>query len=184
MVTLLTQIVTYSSGENYSEDISVKKFRLLTQCLSIGMLSAILGTIIPQMAQAQRSTYLPNLQCTTRQGNFSMGNTDVSIMETRYSSILRTSGMSMTCNLPGGTASLDIQYGVADSSDKPPAKIEVYVDGNLLRTQVGVKGILTPLLVNVSNGKSLTINISCSTGNNCGSDSYHFTKFHLIQSGR
>lgn len=162
----------------------MKKLSLLSRCLSVGMLSAMLGAIIPQVAQAQRSTYLPNLQCTTRQGNFSMGNTDVSIDEARYSSILRTTGMSMSCNLPGGTASLDIQYGVADSSDKPPAKIEVYVDGNLVRSQVGIPGILTPLLVNVNNAKNLTINVSCSRGNNCGSDSYHFTKFHLIQSGR
>lgn len=162
----------------------MKKLSLLSQCLSVGMLSAILGTMIPQVAQAQRSTYLPNLQCGTRQGGYSMGNTNVSINEVQYTSILRTSGMSMSCNLPGGTASLEIQYGVADSSDKPPAKIEVYVDGNLVRRQVGVNGILTPLLVNVSNAKNLTINVSCSTENNCGSDTYHFTKFHLIQSGR
>ncbi|MEG5111579.1 hypothetical protein QUB60_02580 [Microcoleus sp. A2-C5] len=86
---------------------------------------------------------------------------------------------SWTCKLPGGRAALRIEYGVADKDEISPPKIEVYVDGNPVASQVGKTGRINTMLVDVSNGKSLSLEISCSTAQNCNSRPYHFFKFNF-----
>jgi len=84
-----------------------------------------------------------------------------------------------TCKLPGGRASLRLEYGVDDQSEIAPPKIEVYVDGNQVASQVGKPGRINTMLVDISNGKSLYIDISCSTEKNCNRRRYHFFKFQI-----
>ncbi|MEG4288525.1 hypothetical protein Q5692_07580 [Microcoleus sp. C2C3] len=66
---------------------------------------------------------------------------------------------SWTCKLPGGRASLRLEYGVDDRDEISPPKIEVYVDGNQVASQVGKPGKINRMLVDVSNGKSLALEI-------------------------
>jgi hypothetical protein len=93
---------------------------------------------------------------------------------------MMTDGGGWTCKLPGGRASLRIEYGVADGENKPPAQIEVYVDGNQVASHVGKEGKVNTMLVDVSNGKSLGIDISCSRATNCNSGWYYFFWLNII----
>ncbi|XZN89205.1 MAG: hypothetical protein ACM65M_16195 [Microcoleus sp.] len=87
---------------------------------------------------------------------------------------------SWTCKLPGGRASLRLEYGVDDRSEISPPKIEVYVDGNQVGSQVGKPGRINTMLEDISNGKSLSLDITCSTEKNCNNRSYFFFKFHIV----
>jgi hypothetical protein len=60
-----------------------------------------------------------------------------------------------------------------------PPKIDVYVDGNQVASQVGKPGRINTMLVDISNGKSLSLEISCSTAKNCNRRPYHFFKFQI-----
>lgn len=93
---------------------------------------------------------------------------------------MRVREASWTCKLPGGRASLRLEYGVGDSDEISPPKIDVYVDGNQVASQVGKVGRINTMLVDVSNGKSLSLDISCSTAKNCNNRNYHFFKFQLV----
>jgi hypothetical protein len=84
-----------------------------------------------------------------------------------------------TCRLPGGRASLRLEYGVDDQSEILPPKIDVYVDGNQVASQVGKPGRINTMLVDISNGRSLSLDISCSTAKNCNQGNYHFFKFQI-----
>ncbi|WP_354636082.1 hypothetical protein [Planktothricoides raciborskii] len=90
------------------------------------------------------------------------------------------SPFEITCRLPGGPGTLEIQYGVPDTSKLPPAIIQVYVDGSEVARHEGESGKINTFLVDVSNGRSLAIDLNCSRQENCEySGSYHFFKFHL-----
>ena len=153
--------------------------------ISAGVLSFTLATVGAQVAQAQREIYIFELNCVTRwSSRYYTESTDVSIARQIYTSILKAEPFGLTCRLPGGPASLRIEYGVREQDSKPPAKIDVYVDGNQVASQVGKAGQVNTMLVDVSNGKSLAIDINCSRATNCGNgrgaDYYYFFWFHLI----
>ena len=163
----------------------MKKFPSVRRWLSMGMLSAMLGTAMPPAAQAQRPIYILDLECvyawTSRIFGvipFSDG-ADVSIGRELYTSIMSAYPGGITCKLPGGPATLEIQYGVPDTSRLPPAIIQVYVDGSEVARHEGESGKINTFLVDVSNGRSLAIDLNCSRKDNCGSGDYHFFKFHL-----
>ena len=183
MVTALSRFLTYNSGKNHSEAISMKKFPSVRRWLSVGMLSAMLGTAMPPAAQAQRPIYLRDLECVTVwQGytNIFTSGADISIGRELYTSFMSTGPVGITCRLPGGPGTVEIQYGVPDRSSKPPAIIQVYVDGSEVARQEGESGKINTLLVDVSNGQSLAIDINCSRQENCRDHQrYHFFKFHL-----
>jgi len=159
----------------------VKRVRLLSGLLSAGVLSFTLATVGAQVAQAQRPIYVFDLSCVRRWGQYNNRSQDVSIGRQIY-----TSGMQMykgggwTCRLPGGRASLRIEYGVSDQDNDPPAQIDVYVDGNQVASHTGKEGIVNTMLVDISNGKSLAIDVSCSRATNCGNGSYYFFWFSII----
>jgi hypothetical protein len=170
----------------------MKRVRWLSGLLSAGVLSFSLATVGAQVAQAQRPIHILDLQCLVtgglrRTGSPGVGEidylyrrpTDISIGRQLYTSIMSVREASWTCKLPGGRASLRLEYGVDDQSEISPPKIDVYVDGNQVASQVGKLGRINTMLVDVSNGKSLSLDISCSTAKNCNQRSYHFFKFNL-----
>ncbi len=161
----------------------MKKFPSVRRWLSMGMLSAMLGTAMPPVAQAQRPIYLLDLECVTVWHSFSTRpfreGSDISIGRELYTSIMKTNPVGITCRLPGGPGTLEIQYGVPDTSRLPPALIQVYVDGSEVARQEGEQGKISTLLVDVSNGRSLAIDINCARKDNCSASGYHFFKFHL-----
>jgi len=166
----------------------MKRVRWLSGLLSAGVLSFTLATVGTQVAQAQRPIHILDLQCLVtggyldNRGNLQYVNrrpTDISIGRQLYTSIMSVREASWTCKLPGGRASLRLEYGVDDRDEISPPKIEVYVDGNQVASQVGKPGRINTMLVDVSNGKSLALEISCSTEKRCNYRSYHFFKFNL-----
>ncbi len=170
----------------------MKRVRWLSGLLSAGVLSFTLATVGVQVAQAQRPIYILDLQCLVTGGLLRDGSpnpgginhlyrepTDISIGRQIYTSIMNVRSASWTCKLPGGRASLRLEYGVSDQDEISPPKIEVYVDGNQVASQVGKPGRINTMLVDVSNGKSLSLEISCSTAQNCNRRPYHFFKFNL-----
>jgi hypothetical protein len=166
----------------------MKRVRWLSGLFSAGVLSFTLATVGAQVAQAQRPIHILDLQCLVtggyldNRGNLQYVNrrpTDISIGRQLYTSIMSVREARWTCKLPGGRASLRLEYGVDDRDEISPPKIEVYVDGNQVASQVGKPGRIYTMLVDVSNGKSLALEISCSTEKRCNYRSYHFFKFHL-----
>jgi hypothetical protein len=162
----------------------MKRVRWLSGLFSAGVLSFTLATVGAQVAQAQREIYIFDLNCVERWKSdyYRTISTDVSIAREIYTSILKAYPFGITCRLPGGRASLRIEYGVRDQDSKPPAKIDVYVDGNQVASQVGKAGQVNTMLVDVSNGKSVAIDISCSRATNCNNynELYYFFWFHVI----
>jgi hypothetical protein len=168
----------------------MKRDRWLSGLFSAGVLSFSLATVGAQVAQAQRPIHILDLQCLVTRGirlnssdgplsRLYRGPTDLSIGRQLYTSIMQVREAGWTCKLPGGRASLRLEYGVSDQDEISPPKIEVYVDGNQVASQVGKLGRINTMLVDVSNGKSLSLEISCSTAKNCNQRSYHFFKFNL-----
>jgi len=161
----------------------VKRVRLLSGLLSAGVLSFTLATVGAQVAQAQRPIPVFDLSCVKRWGNgYSNQSIDVSIGREIYTSGMQIyhNGGGWTCRLPGGRASLRIEYGVSDNENKPPAQIDVYVDGNQVASQTGKEGRVNSMLVDISNGKSLAIDVSCSRATNCYQGGYYFFWFNII----
>ena len=159
----------------------MKRVRWLSGLFSAGVLSFTLATVGAQVAQAQREIYIFELNCVRRWNSYYDTNKkDVSIAREIYTSILEAQPLGITCRLPGGPASLRIEYGVSDRDSKPPAKIDVYVDGNQVASPVGKAGQVNSVLVDVSNGKSLAIDVSCSRATNCDNGLYYFFWFHII----
>ncbi len=166
----------------------MKRVRWLSGLFLAGMLCVMLGTVGAQVAQAQRPIHILDLQCLVTGGYVSnrgdiMGlnlrPTDISIGRQIYTSIMYVYSAGWTCKLPGGRASLRIEYGVSDRDEISPPKIEAYVDGNQVASQVGKPGRINTMLADISNGKSLSIDISCSTAQNCDRKPYHFFKFQI-----
>ena len=166
----------------------MKRVRWLSGLLSAGVLSFTLATVGASVAQIQRPIHILDLRCLVAGGYLdNRGNIqyvereprDISISRQIYTSIMNVRSASWTCKLPGGRASLRLEYGVADKDEISPPKIEVYLDGNQVASQVGMPGRINKMLVDVSNGKSLSIDISCSTAQNCNRRPFHFFKFNL-----
>jgi len=159
----------------------MKKFPSVRRWLSMGMLSAMLGTAMPPAAQAQRPIFIFDLPCVEIWGDINqIDGADISIGRELYTSIMYMRPFGMTCRLPGGPATLEIQYGVPDTSSTPPAIIQVYVDGSEVARHEGEEGKINTFLVDVSNGRSLAIDLNCARKDNCGYFAfYHFFKFHL-----
>lgn len=132
---------------------------------------------------SQRPIYLLDLECVTVWHSFSrrpfLEGADISIGRELYTSIMNTNPVGITCRLPGGPGTVEIQYGVPDTSRLPPAPIQVYVDGSEVARQEGEQGKISTLLVDVSNGRSLAIDINCARKDNCNGSGYHFFRFHL-----
>jgi hypothetical protein len=169
----------------------MKRDRWLSGLFLAGMLCVMLGTVGAQVAQAQRPIHILDLQCLVTKGTLALGGptsggladlyrrpTDISIGRQLYTSIMTVREAGWTCKLPGGRASLRIEYGVDDRDEILPPKIEAYVDGNQVASQVGKPGRINTMFADISNGKSLALEISCSTAKNCGRR-YHFFKFQV-----
>ncbi len=168
----------------------MKRDRWLSGLFLAGMLCVMLGTVGAQVAQAQRPIPLLDLQCLVTKGTLTLshpgglaylykGPTDISIGRQLYTSIMQVREASWTCKLPGGRASLRLEYGVDDRDEISPPKIEAYVDGNQVASQVGKPARINTMFADISNGKSLAIEIYCSTAKNCDRRPYHFFKFQV-----
>lgn len=166
----------------------MKRVRWLSGLFAAGVLCVMLGTVGAQVAQAQRPMHILDLQCLVTGGYltnlgylqyFERKPTDLVIGRQIYTSIMSVREASWTCKLPGGRASIRLEYGVDDQSEISPPKIEVYVDGNQVASQVGKPGRVNTMLEDISNGKSLSLDITCSTAKNCNQRSYHFFKFQI-----
>jgi len=173
----------------------MKRVRWLSGLFAAGVLSFTLATVGAQVAQAQRPIHILDLQCLVTRGtrhnssdgplyHLYRGPTDLSIGRQLHTSIMSVTEAGWNCKLPGGRASLRLEYGVDDQSEISPPKIEVYVDGNQVASQVGKPGRINTMLVDISNGRSLSLEISCSTAKNCNRRRYHFFKFNLEPGAR
>jgi hypothetical protein len=157
----------------------MKRFRLLSRLLSAGMLSAMLGTLAAQVAQAQSSIALLKL-CMIRSGTFSVGSRDISVNGYLYISTLQIHpNTALTCRLPGGPASLLLEFAIPDTENYPPVKINVYVNGYQVASRIGDRGKVHTMLVDISNGKSLVVEVFCATSCDPIGIEYHFIKAQI-----
>lgn len=162
----------------------MKRVRWLSGLFLAGMLCVILGTVGAQVAQAQRPIPLSDLKCVKRSGYWDSSQRDISVGRQIYTTVLYIQpNTAMTCRLPGGPATLRLEFAIPDTSQAPPARIDVYVDGNQVASQTGDSGQVNTMLANISNGKSLAIEVFCARATNC-SDSYWFMKAQIEPGAR
>ncbi|MEG3979029.1 hypothetical protein QT970_31115 [Microcoleus sp. herbarium8] len=164
----------------------MKRDRWLSGLFLAGMLCVMLGTVGAQVAQAQRTIHILDLKCLPARSKSILGiyknQQDIIVGREIYTSVMTANANSaMTCRLPGGRASLRLEFAIPDNFDIPPVKIDIYVDGNQVASRTGDKGKVHTLLADISNGKSLSIEISCARATNCGgwSPSYYFMKAQI-----
>lgn len=168
----------------------MKRVRWLSGLFAAGVLSFTLATVGAQVAQAQRPIPWTQLKCQVKGWQRSMFE-DIVVSREIYTSMLRIfPGTSFTCKLPGGRASLELQFAIPDNERKAPIKVDVYVDGNPVASRTGDKGKVHTMLVDVSNGKSVSIDVDCAAATDCLSksggpfsnilDGYNFIKFQVI----
>jgi hypothetical protein len=148
----------------------MKRDRWLSGLLSAGVLSFSLATVGAQVAQAQRPINILDLTCVNRgSGQYQKVSEDISVGRELYTAVLRVwPNAAFTCRLPGGSASLRLEYGMSDTAvGMAPITITVYLDGNQLDSKTASPGQVGTLLVNVSGGKSLAIETACARATNC-----------------
>ena len=148
----------------------MKRVRWLSGLFSAGMLCVMLGTVGAQVAQAQRPIFLLDLTCVNRgNGQYEKSSEDISVGRELYTSVLRVyPNAAFTCRLPGGSASLRLEYGMSDTAvGYAPITITVYLDGNQVASRTASPGQVGTLLVDISNGKSLAIETACARATNC-----------------
>jgi len=163
----------------------MKRVRWLSGLLSAGMLSFTLATVGAQVAQAQRPIPLEDLQCVNRSGNWRTHKQDISVGRQIYTTVLYINpDTALTCRLPGGPASLRLEFAIPDDKERAPIKIDVYVDGNQVASRIGDKGKVHTMFVDVSNGKSLALEVSCARATNCRDWAYYFMKAQLEPGAR
>ena len=159
----------------------MKRVRWLSGLFSAGVLSFTLATIGAQVAQAQRPIVLADLQCVQRSGYWKSDQRDISVGREIYTTVLYIqNGTAITCRLPGGPASLRLEFAIPDTENSPPARIDVYVDGNQVASRTGDRGKVNTMLVDISNGKSLAVEVFCARATNCQSFTpYYFMKAQI-----
>jgi hypothetical protein len=144
------------------------------------MLSLILGTLGEQVALAQRPILLLDLTCIKTSNSvwgFNRQSQDIVVGREIYTSIMKSvSDAAMTCKLPtASSASLRLEYGMSDTdSDRAPVKIDVYLDGNQIASRTASPGQRGTMLVNISQGKNLSLETSCARASNCPASVYFF----------
>jgi hypothetical protein len=157
----------------------MKRVRWLSGLFLAGMLCVMLGTVGAQVAQAQRPIPLLDLQCVVTRGTWRSDQTDISVGRQIYTTVLYISpDTAITCRLPGGPASLRLEFAIPDTENSPPARIDVYVDGNQVASRTGDRGKVHTMLVNISNGKSLAIEVFCARATSCRY-AYRFMKAQI-----
>ena len=162
----------------------MKRVRWLSGFFLAGMLCVMLGTVGAQVAQAQRPIPLADLKCVARSGGWDSSQRDISVGRQIYTTVLYIApNTAMTCRLPGGPATLRLEFAIPDTSQAPPARIDVYVDGNQVASQTGDSGQVNTMLVNINNGKSLAVEVFCARATNC-SDKYRFMKAQIEPGAR
>ena len=157
----------------------MKRVRWISGLLSAGVLSFTLATVGAQVAQAQRPIPLTELKCVNISGYWSSTLQDISVGREIYTSVLYINpNTKMTCRLPGGPASLRLEFAIPDTSNAAPARIDVYVDGNQVASRTGDQGTVHTMIVDISNGRSLGLEVFCARATNCGG-SYFFMKAQI-----
>jgi hypothetical protein len=165
----------------------MKRVRLLSWLLSAGVLSFTLATVGAQVALAQRPIPLADLKC-VKLSDYSWNSNleDISVSREIYTSVLYIRpDTKMTCRLPGGPASLRLEFAIPDTSDAPPVRIDVYVDGNQVASRTGDRGKVHTMIVDISNGRSLGLEVFCARATNCSINvRYHFMKAQIEPGAR
>jgi hypothetical protein len=168
----------------------MKRVRWLSGLFSAGMLSFTLATVGAQVAQAQRPISLADLKCVNLSGRWGSNLEDISVGREIYTSVLYIKpDTKMTCRLPGGPASLRLEFAIPDTSNAPPVRIDVYVDGNQVASRTGDRGKVHTMIVDISNGRSLGLEVFCARATNCsygpdGSTVYRFMKAQIEPGAR
>jgi hypothetical protein len=158
----------------------MRKVKSLTKFISVGMLGLILGTLGEQVALAQRPIFLLDLTCIKTDNStwgFLRQSQDIVVGREIHTSIIRSaSNAAMTCKLPeASSAFLRLEYGMSDTdSNRAPVKIDAYLDGNQIASRTASPGQRGTMLVDISQGKSLSIETSCARASNCGASVYFF----------
>jgi hypothetical protein len=162
----------------------MRKVKIFTKFIPVGMLCLILGTLGEQVALAQRPIFLLDLTCIKTRGrwSFSQNRQDIVVGREIYTSIMYSyPNAAMTCKLPAArAASLRLEYGMSDTdSDSAPVKIEAYLDGNQIASQTASPGKTGTLLVDISQGKNLSIETSCARATKCNGATVYFFKAQI-----
>jgi hypothetical protein len=148
------------------------------------VLSFTLATVGAQVAQAQRPIPLLDLQCVKRSGSWDSNQRDISVGRQIYTTVLYINpDTAITCRLPGGPASLRLEFAIPDTNNSPPARIDVYVDGNQVASRTGERGQVNTMVVDISNGKSLAVEVFCARATNCYNP-YWFIKAQIEPGAR
>lgn len=159
----------------------MKKVRLFTKFVSVVMLSLILIILGGKVAQAERPISLQNLTCiktkTSNYDDFRFLSRDIVVGRKIYTSIMKLSpDTATTCKLPANSsASLRLEYGMSDTdSGSAPVTIDAYLDGNQIASRTASPGEIGTMLENISQGKNLSIETSCTRASNCYAHVYFF----------
>jgi hypothetical protein len=162
----------------------MKRVRWLSGLFAAGVFSFTLATVGAQVAQAQRPIPLVELQCVQRSGIWRSEKRDISVGRQIYTAVLNIDpDTALTCRLPGGPASLRLEFAIPDTSQAPPVRIDVYVDGNQVASRTGDRGQVNTMLVDISNGKRLAVEVFCARATGCGGV-YWFMKAQIEPGAR
>ena len=166
----------------------MKKVKFFTKFISVGMLSLILGTLGEQVALAQRPIFLLDLTCIRTSNRsrafnpFNRRSQDIVVGREIHTSVMRAyPNVAMTCKLPAASStSLRLEYGMSDTDrNSAPVKIDAYLDGNQIASRTASPGQRGTMLVDISQGKNLSIETSCARASNCGSAYVYFFKAQI-----
>jgi hypothetical protein len=162
----------------------MRKVKFFTKFIPVGMLCLILGTLGEQVALAQRPIFLLDLTCIKTSGYraFNRRSQDIVVGREIYTSIMRAyPDVAMTCKLPAASStSLRLEYGMSDTNrNSAPVKIDAYLDGNQIASRTASPGQRGTMLVDISQGKNLSIETSCARASNCGRAYVYFFKAQI-----
>jgi len=154
----------------------MNKVKFSHESIFASILFLAIEILFTQVVYAQRPIFLLDNQCiNTGPGNWGRQSKDVSVGREIYTSLMTMSSWgpndsaSMTCKIQASSsATLALKFGMRDNDiGSSPSIVDVYVDGNHKGRQTVSPGKVSFLPVDVSNGKSLAVETTCSRASNC-----------------
>lgn len=166
------------------------KAKFPTKFIAAGMLPLVLGMLHGRVAQAQRPVFLLESKCVGRGGQWQEMNRDVSVGRELLTTVMYMKPYSFntpaafTCRItPVGSASrfktLQLSFGMGDTASNPTLIVNVWLDGNQVGSRSVSPGQAKSWPIDVTNAKSLAVEVSCSRSEGCGKSGVLFFKAEL-----
>lgn len=152
-----------------------KSFRHIA---TVGMLSlafAAGGGIAPGRTHGDGLHSLLDLACSDADGkpsnNFVESDRDLSIGKRFYRSVVRAyPGAKMTCALPEGASSLEMTFGMHDTSlGGSPVTLTAYLDGGSAISQTVAPEEMKTLVLDLGSASNLALEVTCDQPQACNS---------------